>query len=305
MEQDIIHLLEEFGHYEWEHLETKEDLRHLWSLDVLAYAICFPGAQGSPGSAFFVTNRSLAFEANYCYSEITYDDLREILPELPKSFEELRPWEDWRIDPSLLDSKRDYKDGKPWDYLGYKNINGWYWYGLHSGCWARIHESIWPTFYKLAEYNGHLFIPRYWGAFARKAIADRKEQLDAYLRGMDKCEWIHECSAEEAQEVARLGVVAWRETDQGWCGLLCKNGKGYFRLDIDLNSLQLPIRQREEIRNNTLPGWQCYYCGLGHRLMIREEYYPEFRKLTYGLGKNADLHRYGFDVLRSILNLPE
>ena len=305
MEHDINSVIEEFNQYEWKHLATKEDLRSLRSLDIMAYAICFPGAQGSPGSAFFVTSRGLTFEATYCYGQTNYDDLREILPELPKSLEELRPWEELRIDPSLLEPTMAFGEKNPWERLGYKNIGGWYWYGLHSGCWARIHESIWPTFYALAEYDNYMLIPRYWGAFARKAVAERTEQLDAYLKGLDNCEWIHECPAEEAREVARFGVVAWRESDQGWGGLLCKNGKAYFKLGLDFNALQLPIWQREEIRKNTLPGWQCIYCGLGHCLMIREEYYPKFRELTYGMGKNAHLYNCGFAVLKSILEIPE
>lgn len=299
-------LVEEFDQFEWQYLETKEDLRTLWSLDIMAYAICFPGAQGSPGSAFFITNRGLAFEMSYCYGQTNYDDLREILPELPKSLEELRPWEEWRIAPSLLDSMEKQGERMPWDYLGYNNINGWYWYGLHSGCWARIHESIWPSFYTLAESHHELWIGQYWKAFVRKAIADRTEQLDAFLDDLNNnYELIHECTEEEAREVARLGVVAWEETKQGWGGLLCKNGKAYFKLDIEFDKLQLPTAQRQEIRNNTLPGWQCYYCGLGHRLMIREEYYPRFRELTYGMGKNANLYRYGFAVLKNILEITE
>ncbi len=306
MEQDINSAIEEFNQYEWKHLATKEDLRSLRSLDIMAYAICFPGAQGSPGSAFFVTSRGLTFEATYCYGQTNYDDLREILPELPKSLEELRPSEEWRIDPSLLEPTMAFGEMNPWERLGYKNIGGWYWYGLHSGCWARIHESIWPTFYALAEYDNYMLIPRYWGAFARKAVAERTEQLFAFLDDLNNnYELIHECTEEEAQEVARLGVVAWKETKQGWGGLLCKNGKAYFKLDIDFDKLQLPTAQRQEIRNNTLPGWQCYYCGLGHRLMIREEYYPRFRELTYGMGKNANLYTYGFAVLKSILEITD
>lgn len=305
MEQDINHIIEEYGHYEWQYLKTKEDLMHLWSLDIMAYAICWPGAQGSPGVAYFHTDRGFAFAIDYCHGELEYDDLRSILPDLPTSFEELRPWEVWKTTPYLPKEMEKFGKLNPWDFDGYQNIGGWYWYGLHSGFWARIHESIWPNFYMLAAYDRNVRINRYWGTVARKAIADRSEHIGSYLSGLVPPEYIHECSEEEAQEVARLGVVAWRETDQGWGGLLCKNGKAYFRLDLDFNTLPLPVRQREEIRNNTLTGWYCYYCGLGHRLMIREEYYPKFRELTYGLGKNADLFNNGFNILRDILELPE
>ena len=199
----------------------------------------------------------------------------------------------------------DFGKMQPWDFAGYQSIDGWYWYGLHSGCWVRIHESVWPAFYTLAEHHKASWIARYWGAFARKAIAERSEQLETYMEGLEHCEVVYECKEEEAQEVARLGVIAWKESDQGWDGLLCKNGKAYFRIDIDIEKLQLPTDQKQKIRNNTLPGWQCYYCGLGHRLMIREEYYPRFRELTYGMGKNVNLYAYGFDVLRSILGMTE
>ena len=138
-------------------------------------------------------------------------------------------------------------------------------------------------------------------AFVRKAIADRSEQLGTYLEGLDNYELIHECSEEEAQEVASLGIVAWKESDQGWGGLLCENGKAYFKLGLDFDTLGLPISQRLEIRNDPLPGWRCFYCGLGHRLMVREEYYPSFRELTYGMGKNANLYTYGFNILGNII----
>lgn len=302
---ELDRLVEEFDQYEWQYLKTEEDLRSLWSLDVMTYTIYWPGAQGAPGFAYFFTNRGLAYAIDYINGELTYDDLRSILPELPEYFEALSPWETYRGYETIRASSPEYEKWRAWDAEGILNINGWYWYRLHSGCWARIHESIWPSFITLTEQNKNLWITRYWGTFARKAIADRAEQLEAYMDGLEQCEVVHECTEEEAQEVARLGVVSWKESDQGWGGLLCKNGKVYFRLDIDFDKLQLPTSQRQEIRNNSLPGWQCYYCGLGHRLMIREEYYPKFQELTYGMGKNADLHRCGFAVLKSILEMAE
>jgi len=306
MEQDVNNIMEEYGQFEWQYLKTKEDLRFLWSLDIMAYAIYWPGAQGAPGTASLFTNRGLAYKVDYCFGETTYEDLRSLLPDLSESFEELRPWEESRMTPYLPTSTEEFSKMQPWVFDGYQKINGWYWYGIHSGCWARIHESIWPSFYTLAESHHELWIGQYWKAFVRKAIADRKEQLDAFLDDLNNnYELIHECTEDEAREVARLGVVAWKEKDQGWGGLMCKNGKAYFKLGIDFNNLQLPIRQREDIRNNTLPGWQCYYCGLGHRLMIREEYYPRFRELTYGMGKNAHLYNCGFAVLKSILETTE
>ena len=305
MEQDFNKMIEEYDQYEWQYLKTKEELRTLWSLDVMTYTIYWPGAQGAPGFAYFVTNRGLAYAIDYVFGDLTYDDLRSVLPNLPERFDDLKPWEANRMNPYLPKTMEEFGKMKPWDFDGYQNIDGWYWYGLHSGCWTRIHESIWPTFYTLSKDHKDLWIARYWGTFTRKAIADRTTQLEAYMEGLEQCEFVHECTGEEAKEVARLGVVAWKESDQGWGGLLCKNGKVYFRLDIDFDKLQLPTSQRQEIRNNSLPDWQCYYCGLGHRLMIREEYYPKFRELTYGMGKNADLFRCGFAVLKKILEMAE
>lgn len=268
-------LYKEYGQFEWTYLKTAEEVRALSSLDILAYTIYLPGAQGYPGFAFFLTNRSMAYAMYYCGEELTYDDLRSILPELPERFEDLKPWGADR----------------------YQNIGGWYWYGLHSGCYARIHESIWPTFYGLCQKFSNIWIAPYWSTFARKAIAVRDSELESYLSGIEHYGIKYDCATEEAQEVACLGVVAWRESQHGWDGLLCKNGKSYFKLPLGYDDLQIPISKREDIRNNTLPGWECIYCGLGHFLIIKDEYYPGFCKLSYGMGKNNKLYTNGFDIL--------
>ena len=130
-------------------------------------------------------------------------------------------------------------------------------------------------------------------------------EVENNLAKFERCEWVLEGTEEDLLEIKQKGVVAWKESDQGWGGLLCKNGKAYFRLPADAESLQIPCRQRTEIRTNTLPGWQCIYCGLGHFLNMREEYYQRFRELTYGLRDNGYLHSIGFDVLCTILKESE
>lgn len=130
-------------------------------------------------------------------------------------------------------------------------------------------------------------------------------ELDPRRAKLEQCEWVLEGTEEDLAEIKQKGVVAWRESDQGWGGLLCKNRKAYFRLPTDIESLQLPCGHGKEIRSNTLPGWQCIYCGLGRFLILREEYFQRFRELTHSIGNNAELYSVGFDTLRSILKESE
>ena len=300
-EHGINLLYKQYGQFQWEYLKAKEDLRALWSLDIMAYVIYWPGAQGHPGFVNMLTNRGLAYEMYYCGDELSYDDLRSILPDLPEYFEELRPWETYRDYETIRASSPEYEKWRAWDAEGILNIKGWYWFRLHSGCWVRIHESIWQTFYELTLKYSDVWISSYWAYFARKAIADRERELEVYLSGIEHYGIKHECTTEDAREIALYGVAAWEECDQGYDGLLCKNGMAYFKLPQDYEYIQIPIAKRQEIRNDSLPGWKCIYCGLGHRLMIREEYFPRFRELTYGMGKNGLLYSIGFDVLHTIL----
>lgn len=264
----------------YETIQTKEDLRHFWSLDVMAYQITWPGAQGAPGQILIATNPRSFFQSSYVWGELKYEDFRAILPELPEHFEDLHPWDSQEV-----------------------NINGWYWYGIHSGCWLRVHESIWRRFFTSAEYfTDTAWIRDTWSVYVLEGLFYRNKELEQLVSYPSTIETIYEYSIEEAHQIEKEGIVAWRESDQGWCGMLCKNGKCYYRcLDSSFNP-DLPIREREKIRNNTLPGWICYYCGLGHRVMIREEYNIPFRQRTYGMGKNADLWNTAFDVLSSIIH---
>ena len=262
----------------YNYIRTKEDLRDFWSQDVMAYVISWPGAQGTLGVIQIVTHRGLFYSASYLSEDLTYDDLRSVLPHLPEKFEDLKPWE-----------------------LHDMIIDDWQWFGIHSGCWMRMHISVSGRFYELAEYYKDTeWIKRTWPIFIHDAIYHRSEALASFLDNLPGYEQIQEYTLENAKEINEAGVIAWRESNQGWCGLFCKDGKSYFRCTETNDIIKLPINQREQIRNNNLPGWQCIYCGLGHRVMIREEYYHSFERLTYGLGKQS-LWNITFNVLEYIL----
>lgn len=260
-------------------LHSKDDLRGFWSQDIMAYMITWPGAQGTPGEILIATHQKLFYASNYCWEDLSYDDFRTILPHLPEKFDDLHPWESME-----------------------KNVDGWYWYGIHSGCWLRVHESIWRRFFLSAEYFKNVSWIKYsWSIFVLEALVQRSQELEKLTSCFSPHEHIYEYTLDEARRIEETGVIAWRESDQGWCGLLCKDGKSYFRCNESNDIIKLPINQRDEIRSNTLPGWQCYYCGLGHRVIIREEYNPRFQKLTYGMGKNGLLWNIAFDALNSLL----
>lgn len=113
-------------------------------------------------------------------------------------------------------------------------------------------------------------------------------------------------SREEGLELLKQHrIIAWRESDQGWAGMLCSNGVSYARSEMDPVELALPYDKRREIRTNTLPGWQCLFCGLGHRIMMREEYYAPFISIcneNEELQTGADKWSNAFGVLATILN---
>ena len=126
------------------------------------------------------------------------------------------------------------------------------------------------------------------------------DRTEWFLDNLPNPESVSEYSVEVARQIENEGIIAWKESDQGWCGLLCKNGKSYFRCTEPNDIIKLPYARRQEISSNTLPGWQCIYCGLGHRVMIREEYYPPFQILTDGIGKKT-LWNLAFEILNYLL----
>lgn len=262
----------------YNYIRTKDDLRAFWSQDIMAYVVSWPGAQGTPGVIQIVTHRGLFYAASYLSEDLTYDDLRSVLPHLPEKFEDLKPWD---VQDMIIDD--------------------WLWFGVHSGCWMRVHISVSDRFYELAEYyKDTAWIKHTWPIFIYDAIHYRSETLAHFLDNLPSYEGVIESTLEDAKAIVAKGVVAWKESDQGWGGLFCKDGKSYFK-SIDHNDiLKLPVDHRAEIRANTLPGWQCIYCGLGHRVMIREEYYHSFERLTYGLGKQS-LWNIAFNVLENML----
>lgn len=263
----------------YQFLQSKDDLHSFWSQDIMAYMISWPGAQGAPGQILIVTHRKFFYASNYCWGDLKYEDFRTILPNLPESFDDLRPWE-----------------------LMERNVGGWYWYGIHSGCWLRVHESVWQRFFLSAEYFKDVsWIKNTWSTFILEALAYRTRELEHTLEHLPSYEDIYEYSLDDARHIEETGVIAWRESDQGWSGLFCKDGKSYFRCTEPNDIIKLPCDRRTEIRSNKLPGWQCYYCGLGHRVMIRKEFYPAFDKLTYGGGKQH-LWNIAFVVLSYILS---
>ena len=102
-----------------------------------------------------------------------------------------------------------------------------------------------------------------------------------------------------------LDIVAWRISDQGWTNMLCRDkttfgprseGFGSF-IDSFFKSIDY-----KDIRHNTLQEWESIYCGLGHYLIIRKEYYPRFQQLTSGMGMRGQLWSTAFDVLVRILD---
>ena len=263
----------------YEYLRSKEDLQQLWSQDIMAYMVSMPGAQGSPGMIIIATHQNLFFAGNYCYGDLTYADFKSVIPSLTDKLEDLEPW------------------NSPEQY-----IDGWYWYGIHSGCWLRVHESIWQRFYQNARFYDHVaWIRNTWSTFVMEAIAARKYEIEKTLSYANGIESHHDYEEEDAINAETADVIAWRESDQGFAGLLCIDGKLHFRCDHFLCQQRIPIDCREEIRNDTLTGWRCYYCGLGHRVMIREDFDRTFRKKTYGLGKNSELWNNAFSVLYTIL----
>ncbi len=103
-------------------------------------------------------------------------------------------------------------------------------------------------------------------------------------------------------------IIAWRESDQGFGDMLCSNGQSYSRCELSPAELDLPIDKREEIKNNTLPGWQCIYCGLGHRIIMREEYYSRFNALVQerpDIRTKADIFYNAFILLSGLLSSPK
>ena len=296
---ELDRLEDEYGQNNNIPITSKEELSHLWSVDIMAYMISWPVAQGTPGIAVLLTNKGQFYSVDYCRGELTYDDLRCICTDLPESFEQLKPWDIGQEPCTLPKSMEEFGKLKPWEFDGSRNISGWYWYGLHSGCLARIHESIWPTFYELVERYKEFGVSRHWDTFARKALADRLVQLEKYLTELYPCKKMVICPAEEVGRIVRPGIIAWKECDQGFTGMLCKNGLFIMKIEYTLWPF-IPYGQKEEVQNRM--GWRRVYCGLGHSLFIRKEYLPRFRELTYGLGKNARLYEYGFDILADILN---
>lgn len=263
----------------YKYLRTKEDLRQLWSQDIMAYMVSMPGAQGTPGMIGIATHQNLFFAVNYCYGDLTYSDFKPVIPSLTDKLEDLEPWESPEV-----------------------NINGWYWYGIHSGCWLRVHESIWQRFYQNAElFKDVAWIRDTWSTFVLEANAARSYELEKTISALTPYEHVLDFTQEDAYKIEEEGIIAWKESDQGWCGLLCKDGKSYFRCTDSKYRPSIPIEQREEIRNDKLTGWRCYYCGLGHRVMIREDFDKPFRKRTYGLGKNGGLWNNAFGILCTIL----
>ena len=261
------------------YLRTKEDLRQLWTQDIMAYMVSMPGAQGTPGMIIIATHQNLFFAGSYCYGDLTYADFKSVIPSLTDKLEDLEPW------------------NSPEQY-----IDGWYWYGIHSGCWLRVHESIWQRFYQNARLYDHVaWIRDTWSTFVLEANSARSYDLEKTMSALTHCERVLEFTLEDAIRIEEKGIIAWRESDQGYGGLLCNDGKSYYRCTDDNYQPGIPVTQRQEIRNNTLPGWRCYYCGLGHRVMIRKEYDKPFREKTYGLGKNGELWNIAFDVLCTIL----
>ena len=49
MEQDFNKMIEEYDQYEWQYLKTKEELRTLWSLDVMTYTIYWDDNNNADG----------------------------------------------------------------------------------------------------------------------------------------------------------------------------------------------------------------------------------------------------------------
>jgi hypothetical protein len=99
-------------------------------------------------------------------------------------------------------------------------------------------------------------------------------------------------------------IVAWRISDQGWTDMLCRDKTTFgprsegFGSDIDSFFKSIDYN---DIRRNTLQGWECIYCGLGHFVIIRKEYYPRFQQLTTGFGQRGPLWSTAFDILVRIL----
>lgn len=263
----------------YKYLRNKEDFHELWSQDIMAYMISMPGAQGTPGMIVIATHQNLFYAGNYCYSGLTYSDFRPALPSLTENLEDLEPW------------------NRPEE-----NIDGWYWYGIHSGCWLRVHESIWERFYHNARFFDHVaWIRDTWSTFVMEANAARRYDLEKTMSALSTYDAALDFSLEDAERIEEYGIIAWKESDQGFAGLLCKDGKSYFRCADSGYRPSIPFDQREDIRNDMLKGWRCYYCGLGHRVMIREDYDKSFREKTYGLGKNGELWNNAFGVLCTIL----
>ena len=99
--------------------------------------------------------------------------------------------------------------------------------------------------------------------------------------------------------------IAWRESDQGFGAMLCSNGQTYYRCELSPAELDLPIDKREELKNNTFPGWQCIYCGLGHRIIMREEYYSRFNALVQerpDIRTKADIFYNAFTLLSELFS---
>lgn len=98
-------------------------------------------------------------------------------------------------------------------------------------------------------------------------------------------------------------IIALRTSDQGWVDMLCKNKTtlsvhGDYGPDIHDFFKSIDFN---DVRRNTLLGWECIYCGLGHFVMMRKEYYPRFQQLTSGMGRRGLLWSEAFNVLVGIL----
>lgn len=123
--------------------------------------------------------------------------------------------------------------------------------------------------------------------------------IEDILANRQPIEHILEFTLEEARQIKSAGVIAFKVSDQGWSDLLCRNGKIYSHCseDIDFGSyFNIPIVHFREIRFNTYPGWTGVYCGVGHFVIMRDEYYFQFKAITQGMF-NPRRWEFAYDVL--------
>ena len=98
-------------------------------------------------------------------------------------------------------------------------------------------------------------------------------------------------------------IIALRDCDQGWVDMLCRNKTIHNVHEVYVTENMDFFKSFNFIdsRHNTVQGWECIYCGLGHFVMMRKEYYPRFQQLTSGMGRRGLLWSEAFDVLMRIL----